>query len=439
MPRALVEVARNINDAAAVKVDLVRDLRILPSAFYTKQTVIMNENDLTVQGFLASAVKARIRGKDRLDLGMIYSETPANAAGVFTTNIVRAAPVLLDIEHLKDGKAQAILVNSGIANACTGVDGMKMAKATASLAAKSLDIQEELVQVSSTGVIGEPLDLSCFENNIDSLVAGLTSSGVMDVAKAMMTTDTVPKTAVRKVSLGENQVTIVGLAKGAGMIMPNMATMLSFIMTDADVPVPILQAMLKKSVDQSFNAITVDGDTSTNDTVLILANGKAGNLPINEENPQDMDTFQDALDDLCKDLALQIVRDGEGATKLVTIRVEGAENDEEAQLAARTIANSNLVKTAFFGEDANWGRIIGALGRSGASFDPDMVDINFDGVVMVRDGLGQGSDAEAQATEVLKQKEFSVNINLKAGNSKCEYYTCDFSLDYVKINADYRT
>lgn len=399
----------------------------------------MSENDLTVQGFLASAVKARIRGKDRLDLGMIYSETPANAAGVFTTNTVKAAPVLLDIEHLKAGKAQAILVNSGIANACTGENGMKMAQATASLAAKYLGIPDELVQVCSTGVIGEPLDVSCFEKNMDSLVAGLSSSGIMDVAEAIMTTDTVPKTAARKISLGENPVTILGLAKGAGMIMPNMATMLSFIMTDADVPVPILQPMLKKSVDRSFNAITVDGDTSTNDTVLILANGKAGNSPLNEDNPQDMAVFQDALDDLCKDLALQIVRDGEGATKLVTIRIEGAVNDQEAQSAARTVANSNLVKTAFFGEDANWGRIIGALGRSGATFDPDMVDIAFNDAFMVRDGLGQGADVEARATEVLKQKEFVVTVNLKAGNGKCEYYTCDFSIDYVKINADYRT
>lgn len=399
----------------------------------------MEVDDLAIQGFTASAVKARIRGKDRLDLGMIYCDAPADAAGVFTANRVKAAPVVLDMEHLAGGKAQAILVNSGIANACTGEEGMRLARASASLAAKSLGISDELVQVASTGVIGELLDLSCFEKNMAQLAAELSSDGLADVAQAIMTTDTVPKTSARSVNVGEHEVKLVGIAKGAGMIMPNMATMLSFVLTDACAPANILQPILKKSVDRSFNAITVDGDTSTNDTVLILANGRAGNSPIDEGNPEGIAAFQGALDELCKDLALQIVRDGEGATKLVTVRVSGAVNAQEAKQAAQTVANSCLVKTAFFGEDANWGRIIAALGRSGASFIPEQVTIAFDDAVMVQDGVGQGAGVEAKATEVLKKDEFTLSIDLKAGSAASEVYTCDLSVDYIKINADYRT
>jgi len=396
-------------------------------------------DDLAVQGFRAAAVRARIRGKDRLDLGMIFSEAPADAAGVFTTNRVKAAPVLLDMANLASGKAQVILVNSGIANACTGEEGMRLARATAGMAARALDIPEELVQVASTGVIGEQLELSCFENNMAQLAAGLSADGLADVAKAIMTTDTVAKTAVRKVETGGRSIKLVGLAKGSGMIMPNMATMLSFVLTDANVPANVLRTALKKSVARSFNAITVDGDTSTNDTLLILANGLAGNDPLGDSDPQGLAAFQEALDDLCKDLALQIVRDGEGATKLVTVRVRGAASEQQARLAAQTVANSSLVKTAFFGEDANWGRIIAALGRSGAVFDPNKVTISFDKAVMVRDGVGQGKAVEADATEVLKKREFAVLIELNEGDAESEIYTCDFSIDYVKINADYRT
>jgi glutamate N-acetyltransferase/amino-acid N-acetyltransferase len=395
----------------------------------------MNEDTLQIAGFKASAVKGGIRGKDRLDIGLIYSEEPAVAAGVFTTSRVKAAPVLLDMERLQDGKAQAVLVNSGIANACSGKQGMAFAKETAKLVADALQIPEVDVLVSSTGVIGQQLDVANFADNMDSLVKGLKPDGFKDVAQAIMTTDTVPKTAVRKVSLGGQEVKLFGLAKGAGMIMPNMATMLCFIMTDANITHDALQSMLSKGVEKSFNAITVDGDTSTNDTVLVLASGKAGNVIIAEEDS----VFQNTLDDLLKDLALQIVADGEGATKLVTVRVKGARSDEDADLAARTIANSPLVKTAFFGEDANWGRIIGALGRSGADFDQDKVDIAFDDVFMVVDGLGQGAEVEAEATKVLKQKEFAVTVDLKYGKGYREIYTCDFSIDYVKINADYRS
>ena len=394
--------------------------------------------DLQVQGFKAAAVKSGIRGKDRLDMGLIFSETPAVAAGVFTTSLVKAAPVLLDMERLSTGKARAILVNSGIANACSGEQGMDSATLTSRLVAKGLELAETEVLVASTGVIGEQLELACFEKGVPALIGELATDGLDDVSLAIMTTDTVPKTAVRIVEVGGTEIKLVGMAKGAGMIKPNMATMLGFVLTDAAVEHVFLRQALREATDRSFNRITVDGDTSTNDSVIVLANGQAGNQALKEDSA-DAGVFQDALNDLLKDLALQIVRDGEGATKLITVKVNGALNEQEAKMAAETVAESSLVKTAFFGEDANWGRIIGALGRSGAWFDQQRVDIAFDDVLVVENGLGLGKEAEAAATAILKKKEFSVNIDLKAGDHTCEYYTCDFSIDYVKINADYRT
>ncbi len=399
----------------------------------------MKKSDLKVQGFKAAAVKSGIRGKDRLDLGLIVSEKPATTAGVFTTSLVKAAPVLLGRERLHRGQAQAIIVNSGIANACTGDEGMRLAKLCSALVSDSLNIDDDLVQVSSTGVIGEQLEVACFQKGVPHLAKELSEDGLADVAQAMMTTDTVPKTASRTALIDGKPVKIVGLAKGSGMIMPNMATMLSFLMTDAQVERDLLISLLKKSVAKSFNAITVDGDTSTNDTVLLMANGMAEHPPISKERPEALANFQTALDEVCLELALMIVRDGEGANKLVTIKVSGATTQSEAEMAARTVANSNLVKTAFFGEDANWGRIIGALGRSGATFDQTRVDISFDDVLMVKSGLGQSKAIEAQATKVLKKDAFTVGIDLHNGAAQATVYTCDFSLDYVKINADYRT
>ena len=398
-----------------------------------------NEVSYTVQGFRAAAVKGGIRGQDRLDIGLIVADQPAMAAGVFTTSLVKAAPVLLDIERLQNGKARVLVVNSGIANACTGAAGMEKARTATRLASEALDIPEEEVLIASTGVIGEQLDMACFERAMPRLADSLGSSGLTDVSLAIMTTDTVPKTSMRSITIAGKEVRLLGMAKGAGMIMPNMATMLAFVLTDACVAsAAVLQDMLRGGVEKSFNRITVDGDTSTNDSVLLLANGLAGNPPVGN-NAEDLARFQTVLNDLLKDLALQIVADGEGATKLVTIKVQGAANDQEALAAARTIANSPLVKTAFFGEDANWGRIIGALGRSGARFDPDKVNISFDDVLMVEGGMGQGGEAEKRATEVLEKKEFIVTVALNAGEAVAEYYTCDFSLDYVKINADYRS
>jgi len=398
----------------------------------------MEDNDLRVDGFLFGAVKSGIRGKDRLDLALIYCTEPAAAAAVFTTSQVKAAPVLLGMERIKGGRVQAILVNSGIANACTGAEGMDKARAASSLAAQALSIDEGLVQVSSTGVIGQQLDMGCFAH-VRRLAGELAADRAMDVARAIMTTDTVPKTAVRTATIGGKTVTVAGMAKGAGMIMPNMATMLCYLITDAAVESGVMQQVLRRSVDQSFNRITVDGDTSTNDTVLFLASAKAGNAVLSDPAADDAVRFQQVVDEVSRDLALQIVADGEGATKLVTIRVEGAKSDAEAELAARTVANSPLVKTAFFGQDANWGRIIAALGRSGIEFDQTKVDIAFDNVGIVGNGLWLGAEAELAATVVLKQKSFVVLITLREGIGSCSIHTCDFSIDYVKINADYRS
>jgi glutamate N-acetyltransferase/amino-acid N-acetyltransferase len=399
----------------------------------------MATENFSVQGFKAAAVNSGIRGKNRLDLAMIVSDKPAVVAGVFTASLVKAAPVLLDMERCRTGKAQAILVNSGIANACTGEEGMRLARTTTAMAADALNIAPELVQVCSTGVIGQQLELACFQRGIPKAADSLSVDGLADVAQAIMTTDTVRKIAVRTALIDGKPVKLLGMAKGAGMIMPNMATMLSFILTDAKIEHDLLQSILRKVAAKTFNAITVDGDTSTNDTVLVMANGLAEHPPIAEDRPEALAAFGAALEELCKELALMIVKDGEGATKLVTIRVQGAATEAQADQAARTVANSNLVKTAFFGEDANWGRIIAALGRSGADFDQHTVDISFDDVLMVHNGLGQNAEVEARATAVLKKPEFVVTIDLHAGQGSKDIYTCDFSIDYVKINADYRS
>ena len=394
---------------------------------------------MIIKGFTYSAVAAGIRKKERPDLGLIFSEKPAVAAGVFTTNRVKAAPVLLGMERIVHGKAQAILANSGVANACTGKNGMQAVHTCSNLAARALNIDESLVQIASTGVIGEQLPVEKIAAAMDELVAGLSPLACGEVARAIMTTDTVPKTAERTCAIGGAEVKLFGMAKGAGMIMPDMATMLCFVMTDADIAADILQHHLSGAVMQSFNRITVDGDTSTNDTVLVLANCASGNPRINALDTGESNIFKTALADLLKDLALQIVTDGEGATKVVSIKVIHAANEKDAEQAARTIANSSLVKTAFFGEDANWGRIIAALGRSGAAFEQDSVDIAFDDVLLVQDGLTLGPAAEAKATDILKQKAFTVTVDLKMGQAEGEIYTSDLSLDYIKINADYRS
>lgn len=394
---------------------------------------------MQVKGFSAAAVKAGIRYPDRLDLGMIYSQVPAVTAGTFTTNRVKAAPLQLDMERLRSGLAQAVVVNSGNANACTGQEGMAAARAVSALAALALDIDESLVQVASTGVIGQQLSTEPFARAIPELTAQLSADGFATLAQAMMTTDTVAKVATATVVLDGVDVSLLGVAKGSGMIMPDMATMLCFVVTDAQIVFPVLRRLVRSGVERTFNRITVDGDTSTNDMVLVMANGAAGNPWVDEDNPKATRLFGEALDSVFKDLALKIVADGEGATKLVTIRVVGARDDDQAISAAQTIANSALVKTAFFGEDANWGRIIAALGRSACIFAEERVAISFDSVRLVENGLFLGAEREVAASAVLKQRAFTVTVDVHEGSAEAEVYTCDLSYDYIKINADYRS
>lgn len=394
---------------------------------------------MKIKGFSFAAVEAGVRYANRLDLGLIVSDVPCVTAGMFTTNQVKAAPVLIDRERLKGGQAQAILVNSGCANACTGEQGMEAARRSSLLLAEKLGIGEGLVQLASTGVIGEQLNLAAFERGIPALVEKLDADNFALVARAIMTTDTVPKVAEATVLVGSREVRIIGMAKGAGMIMPNMATMLAFVLTDARINFPELHRCLAAGVERSFNRITIDGDTSTNDMVLVMANGSAGNPWIDGDCEADGKAFQSGLELVLKDLALQIVRDGEGATKTITVRVQGAREEHEAERLARTVANSSLVKTAFFGEDANWGRILAAMGRSGVKFSPDKVELSFGPVLLVKHGMSRGKEVEAEATRVLKEKEILLTIDLFDGKACAEVLTCDFSLDYVKINADYRS
>lgn len=388
------------------------------------------------RGFSFSGVVSGLKKNSQKDLGLIYSEVPASIAGVFTKNRVQAAPVLLDRERIKKGLCQAVIANSGSANCCTGDQGMKDAISEAKLAASGLNISEELVLVASTGVIGKPLALDKIESAVPALVKSLSPSGINDFAQAIMTTDTVPKIVSRNGNIGGSGFNITGVAKGAGMICPDMATMLCFVCTDAEALPGYLQEALASSVDKSFNRITIDGDTSTNDTVLVMANGMSG---ASVKSRSEKEYFRKLLDEVLMELAKMVVKDGEGATKLVDVIVEGASSVKDAEKIAKTVANSNLVKTALFGEDANWGRIFAAAGRSGVKFDPGLVDICFDDVLMVKNGMGCGDAAEREVTKVLKKSEFAITVDLKTGDGKASVLTCDFSIDYVKINADYRS
>ncbi len=387
-------------------------------------------------GFKAAGVAAGIKKKDKKDLGLMVSQVPANVAGVFTKNRVKAAPVILDRERIKTGVCQAIVVNSGNANCCTGEQGIRDAKTMASLAASELGISEDLVLVASTGVIGEPLPIEKIDAAMPTLVNSLKSEGIPDLARSIMTTDTVPKMVSAKGVVDGKTFTVTGVAKGAGMIRPDMATMLCFVCMDVKVSSDILKEILVRAVNRSFNRITIDGDTSTNDTVLIMANGLSGAVI---QSPAQKDIFQKILDEIFLDLAKQLVRDGEGVTKLVEIMVRNAVSDSDARKIADTVAHSPLVKTAFFGEDANWGRIAGAVGRAGVQIDPDKIDVYFDDVQMVKAGMGQGKTVEAETAKVLKRPEFTVTIDLNSGSGSGSILTCDFSLDYVRINADYRS
>ncbi|MDH5768620.1 MAG: bifunctional glutamate N-acetyltransferase/amino-acid acetyltransferase ArgJ [Nitrospirota bacterium] len=391
---------------------------------------------MTPKGFLFSAVEAAIKKPDRKDLALIYSEKEAFIAGAFTTNKIKASPVKLNIKKIRSGRGQAIVVNSGNANACTGKKGMQDAVETAKLVSNGLDIKPNLVYVCSTGVIGTPMPMERVRPKIPELTGNLGRSAIEDVAKAIMTTDTFPKIVKKRVNIDGKTGMIASICKGAGMICPDMATMLCFIMTDIAVERKTLDKTLKDVVNNTFNTITVDGDRSTNDTALIMANGMAGNQPITEKSKAYI-TFKNALYEVASGLSKFIVKDGEGATKFIEIEVRGARSEADAKKAAFAVANSNLVKTALYGNDANWGRIMAALGYSGSMVKEEKVDIVLNGLKIVQKGMGTGKDKEADKR--LKSSEISIVIDLHLGKSSVKVLTCDLTEEYIRVNAAYRT
>lgn len=389
------------------------------------------------RGFLAGGTAAGLKKNGHLDLALIFSTTPARAAGVYTTNLVQAAPLVLTRQRVAAGTARAVIINAGNANACTGARGLSDAAAMAGAAADVLGIEEQQVLVASTGVIGVPLPVDKIAAAVPALAASLSPENHNRAAQAIMTTDLVTKEYAVQVALANHTITIGGMAKGSGMIHPNMATMLCFITTDAAIGSQALQAALKQAVDHSFNMITVDGDTSTNDMVLALANGQASNPEILPDT-DDYRLFYGGLLEVCSNLAKMIARDGEGATRLIEVTVTGAPTLQGARRAARAVAGSNLFKAAVFGQDANWGRILCALGYSGATFSPDLVDI-FIGDVQVAGNGGALDFSEERAAAMLKQDPVTVQVHLKCGPHQATAWGCDLTYDYVRINGSYRT
>lgn len=393
----------------------------------------------TPRGFLAGAVYSGIKSPSEgaLDLGLLYSERPCTAAGVFTTNRIKAAPVIVTKRHIDNGGAQAIVANSGCANACTGVQGLADAATMAALAASKLGISSEDVVVASTGVIGPRLPMETIEDGIGKIV--LSAESGRDLARAITTTDTFPKEAAATIAIGQKatEIAIGGIAKGSGMIHPDLATMLGFLTTDAAVEPGFLSSALRKAVDVSFNMITVDGDTSPNDAVIILANGVAGNDTLAAGRPG-ADEFEQALEAVCVSLARLLASDGEGATKLIEISVEGALSTADARRGARTVAGSFLVKAAVHGSDPNWGRIIAAVGRSSVEIVESKTDLYLDGVCVMKDGCPVPFDQEA-ARAVLDRAEVPIRVCLNLGDGRATAWGCDLSEEYVTINSEYTT
>ena len=398
----------------------------------------LDTKNFSVPGYKAWGIHCGIKKTDKKDLAIIYSEHEASVAGVFTKNRVKAACVLLDMARVKSGKGQAIIANSGCANACTGKRGFADARATAEHLAGEFGIRPDSVLVASTGVIGEFLPMPKIATGIATASGLLSVSGWEQAAEAIMTTDMYPKLALVQEEIGGKTITVGGMAKGSGMIHPDMATMLCFVVTDAAISAPLLKKSLLASTERSFNNITVDGDTSTNDMTLCMANGAAGNKKI-APGSKDFKKFQACLDTILQSLAKQVVRDGEGATKFVEIEVRNAKSPVEAKRAAMTVAKSSLVKTALFGEDANWGRIMAALGYAGVDMDEGRTDIYIGKTKLVEKGLGQGKAAERDATLALKQRDVQITIDLHKGKGSATVWTCDMSYEYVKINAAYRS
>ena len=399
--------------------------------------ILENGSVTSPRGFTAAAVAAEIKYTGRTDLAVVYSKVPAQAAAVYTLNRFKAAPLRVTEENISNGMAQAIVVNCGIANAGMGAEGMRLAREMSDCAAEALGIAKDDVIVASTGVIGMPLPMDKVKAGIEKASKALYPDGGHDAARAIMTTDTVCKEMAVQLRIDGKLVTIGAMAKGSGMIHPNMATMLGFITTDVNIDNKALQAAFKANIDDSFNMVSVDGDTSTNDMVVILANGQAGNAVLTEESP-DFPAFKEALRDICIAMAQKIAGDGEGATKLVECTVTGAATKEDARLAAKAIIASSLVKTAIYGNDANWGRIACAAGYSGAQFDPDKVNIFIGDVQVAQNGMGLEFD-EAKATETLKQKKVNILVKFNIGTEEATAWGCDLTYDYVSINADYRS
>ena len=391
---------------------------------------------VAAKGFKAAGIHAGLK-KSKKDMALVVSECDAATAAVFTTNTVKAAPVIWDQGIAKNAVAKAVVVNSGNANACTGKKGLEDAEETAAYAASLLGTEKSKVYVCSTGVIGVPLDMEKIHKGTEALVPLLTEKGGQEAADAICTTDTFRKEVAVSVDIGGCTVTIGGMAKGSGMIHPNMATMLCFVTTDAKISSSTLSDLLGKTVEDTFNMISVDGDMSTNDTVVILANGLAGNNKINEENAA-YEIFCTKLMALCTELAKEIAADGEGASKFLTINVKGAKSFTDAKTVGMAVANSPLVKTAFFGEDPNWGRVICAVGYSGADMVPEKTIVKFGGITIFNCGVGAAYDSEALA-QVMRQKDIVIDIELNMGEAEATVWTCDLSYEYVKINGEYHT
>ena len=395
-------------------------------------------------GFQAAGLSAGIKKGNTKDMAMIYSIVPCKAAGTFTTNVVKAAPVKWDKEVVyHSSAAQAVICNSGIANACTGEEGFGYCKKTAEIAAEVLGIPADSVLVASTGVIGKQLPMDKIEAGIRSMAPVLSPAGSAGTlaAEAIMTTDTVKKEIAVEVEIGGKKVTLGGMCKGSGMIHPNMCTMLGFITTDVEISKELLQEALSESVNDTFNMVSVDGDTSTNDTVLLLANGLAGN-PVIREKDGDYEKFAEALNYVNTWLAKQIAADGEGATALFEVKVIGAERKEQAVTLSKSIITSNLTKAAIFGHDASWGRILCAMGYSGAQFDPEKVDLYFESAAgklkIIEDGVATDY-SEEEATKILSEKAVTAIADIKMGEASATAWGCDLTYDYIKINADYRS
>lgn len=390
------------------------------------------------KGFLAAGVKAGIKKSGKQDVAIIYSEVPAAAAGVFTTNTMAAAPVVISRKVAASGVASAVAVNAGCANACTGEQGTLDAQQMAKEAAAALSVPTEQVFVASTGIIGQTLPMDKLTAGIKDAASKLTKEGEADACMAILTTDTTEKKTAYTFPVAGQTVTIAGMAKGSGMIHPNMATMLGFITTDAAIDSALLQQALKTATEVSFNMVSVDGDTSTNDSVFVMANGMAGNAKITDAASADFAVFQEALTTVCTDLAKKIAKDGEGASKFLEVNVEGAASFASAKKIAMAIAKSPLVKTAFFGEDPNWGRIICAIGYSGENIQPADTNIWIGDVQVVADGMG-ADFKEAALKTIMAKDDIVITAKVGNGTEKATVWTCDFSYEYVKINGEYHT